>query len=65
MGEDEGLRPRLNLGTVAMDGGGEVEEESKGVLGDGGGGVACHVADGDVVLGRSFELDVVEARGGD
>ena len=64
VGEDGRLGPDLNLGAVAIDGGGEIEEEGEDVLGNRRGGVACDVADGDVAFAGGFELDVIEAGGG-
>ena len=64
VGEDGRLGPDLNLGAVAIDGGGEIEKEGEDMLGNRRGGVAGNIADGDVALAGGFELDVIEAGGG-
>lgn len=46
-----------------MGASGEVEDEGEDVLGDGGGGVAGDVTDGDVFFGGSLEVDVVGSGG--
>ena len=64
-GEDGGLVPEGGLGGVAVDVGGEVEEEGDGVLGDAGGGVSGDVADGDVVEFGGVKINAVDAGGSD